>query len=222
MNDSSERPGTWFRIVLSRLGTLTLLKAAGTMAFMGLFFWGYFAVLRAPWSVPFTMPLTWLDAQIPFSPHAYPFYISLWVYVSLPPALLSHLRALLVFGGWMAAMCVFCLAFFLFFPTTVPAFSVPWEAYPQMAVIRGLDASGNACPSLHVASAIFAAFWLHRLVGTCRLPRFMLFLNLAQCLLIIWSTLAIRQHVVWDVLAGTLVGVLFALLSLRQVRDSGL
>jgi membrane-associated phospholipid phosphatase len=36
------------------------------------------------------------------------------------------------------------------------------------------------------------------------------------CLAILWSTMATRQHVFLDVLAGVLVGALFAILSLRQ------
>lgn len=206
-----------------RICVLAPVKALGTMAFMALFFWGYFGVLRHPLSPPVTMPLLPLDDWIPFTPSAYPVYVSLWVYVSLPPALLGNLRALLLFCAWMAALCVFCLGIFWCFPTLVPIAAIDWSAYPQMAVIKNLDAAGNACPSLHVASAVFAAFWLDRLFRQIGAPALLRYLNVLECMLILWSTVAIRQHVVLDVVGGFVVGLLFARLSLYSVsRRTGL
>ena len=40
------------------------------------------------------MPVIWLDRLIGFQPQALPIYLSMWVYVSLPPALLSTRREL--------------------------------------------------------------------------------------------------------------------------------
>lgn len=193
------------------------LKALGTMAFMALFFWAYFAVLRNPLSTPTVMPLIGLDAWIPFSPQAFPVYASLWVYVSLPPAFFRDFRALALYGLWIAGLCLFCLALFWLFPTTVPVFSVDWEAHPELAVLRGLDLAGNACPSLHVATAVFSAFWLDRFFQRFQAPMFVRGLSALHCLLILWSTVAVRQHVVLDVFAGIAVGAIFSWLSLRHV-----
>ncbi|MGB7501129.1 MAG: phosphoesterase, partial [Azonexus sp.] len=62
------------------------LKAFGTTGFMVLFFWGYFGVMQNPLFTPTVMPLTIIDEWIPFTPVAFGFYVSLWLYVSLPPA----------------------------------------------------------------------------------------------------------------------------------------
>jgi len=208
----------WYRQAAQRFVILWPLKALGTMAGLALFFWGYFAVLHQPLGVPTLMPLTALDRWLPFSAAAFPVYASLWVYVSLPPALLVNLRQLLLFGAWMAALCAFCLGIFWVFPTAVPAAGIDWTLYPQMAVIKDMDAGGNACPSLHVASAVFAAAWLERLWRALAAPWLLRALNVAHCLAILWSTLATRQHVVLDVAAGLLVGLAFALPALRQVE----
>jgi hypothetical protein len=184
---------------------------------MGLFFLAYFAVLRNPLDTPATMPLTVLDAWIGFTPRAYPFYVSLWVYVSLPAAFFGNLRALLGFAAWIAGLCLFCLGVFWIFPTAVPAFDIDWSAHPELAVLKGLDATGNACPSLHVATAVFAAFWLDRFWRLFGAPAGLRWLSAAQCWLIVWSTVAIRQHVVLDAFAGIAVGVVFAVLSFRHV-----
>lgn len=213
---------SWPRRIAGRLVYLWPLKAFGTMGFMVLFFWGYFAVLHNPQTPPLVMPSTWLDTWIGFSPSAFPAYVSLWVYVSLAPALFGNLRALLNFGVWIAWMCAFCLAIFWWFPTSTPPASIDWSAYPGFALIKGMDAAGNAFPSLHVASAVFTALWLNRLFAEVEAPRLLAWLSMLHCAVIIWSTIATRQHVVLDAIGGVVVGTVFAALSFRQARgDAG-
>lgn len=185
---------------------------------MALFFWGYFGVLRYPLFATTVMPLIAIDQWIAFTPLAFPAYVSLWFYASLPPALMNSWRALLWYGIWIAALCLTCLAIFWLFPTSVPPANIDWAQYPEMAIIKGLDAGGNAFPSLHVASAVFSGLWIARQLKAVAAPLPMQWLNAAQGLAIVWSTLATRQHVALDVLAGVVMGLLFALLSLRQIR----
>ena len=210
----------WTRQIVSRFLYLVPLKALGTAAFMVLFFWAYFGILRSPLFPPSVMPLTGLDAWIPVTALAFPVYISLWVYVSLPAALLKEFRPLILFGLWMAAMCLFCLAIFWLFPTSIPPAGIDWRLYPEMAIIKDVDAGGNACPSLHVGAAVFAAIWLDRVfraMGVAPVWRGLIWLH---CLAILWSTVATRQHVVLDVLAGTVVGALFGGFGLRHAVRS--
>lgn len=192
------------------------VKAIGTMAFIAIFFWCYFAVLRNPSGAATTMPLTAIDHWIRFTPAAFPAYASLWVYVSLPPAFLTNWTTLLRFGLWIAALCLFCLGIFWLFPTIVPAFDADLTQYPEIALLKTVDANGNACPSLHVATALFTAIWLERVLRVTAAPSILRWINALLCALILWSTLATRQHVFLDVLAGGLVGSLFAALSLRH------
>lgn len=209
----------WHVQIGRRIVTLAPLKAVGTSIFMALFFSGYFAVMGGgPLFSSTVMPLTVVDAWIPFFPGAFSAYVSLWVYVSLPPALMASFRTLIFYGFWVGALCLFCLGIFWLVPTEVPAADIDWQLYPDMALIKGLDAGGNACPSLHVASAVFSACWLQRVLSNVGAPRLLCWLNWGQCLLIMWSTVAIRQHVVLDVLAGVLVGLVFAALSLAHMQ----
>ncbi len=208
----------WWRQLLCRACLLMWLKALGTMAFMGLFFWAYFSVLAHPLRPAWVMPQLALDQWVAFTPLAFPVYASLWIYVSLPPAFLGNLRALLCFGGWMATLCLSGLAIFWLLPTAVPPAGLDWSAYPQMALIKNIDGGGNACPSLHVASAVFAALWLGRVLWQVRAPLWLRGANWLLALAIVWSTLATRQHVLLDVIAGLLLGLLFAFGSLRQLQ----
>ncbi len=207
----------WPLRLWQRFVVLWPLKAVGTMGFMALFFWAYFAVLRQPLHAAVVMPATWLDQWIAFTPAAFPVYAALWVYVSLPPAFLGGLRSLLWFGVWITALCLFCLGIFWLWPTAVPVAGIDWSVYPELAMIKSVDAGGNACPSLHVASSVFSALWLDRIARSIAAPRWLRAASALFCLAILWSTIATRQHVVLDVLAGLITGLAFALPSLRHV-----
>lgn len=216
MNSVDSSP--WYVQALVRIRTLFFLKAIGTTVFMYLFFRGYFAILNYPLTPPATMPLTPVDHWIPFTTAALPAYVSLWVYVSLPAALATDFKALVRIGFWWAVMCLFCLGVFWLWPTAVPQLPAEVMQYPEMALLRGVDPGGNACPSLHVASAVFAAFWLNRIWLAIGAPSAVRWLSVLHCIVILWSTVAIGQHVVLDVLAGLVVGIVFAPLSLRETR----
>jgi len=191
------------------------------MLFIGLFFGGYFYVLKAPAYATTIMPFTFLDHFISFQPWAMSVYVSLWVYVSLPPALLATRRELYGYAMAMAGTCLAALTVFLFWPTAVPAANIDWARYPDVEFLKNIDASGNAFPSLHVATAIFSGIWLHHLLRRFGAPQWILIFNWVWCIGIIYSTLATRQHVAVDVLAGLVLGVSAAYLSLRHRGDAG-
>ena len=133
---------------------------------------------------------------------------------------MPNLRTLIVQGLWTAALCSFCLLLFWVFPTQTPVQDIDWSQHPQLAFMKSVDAAGNACPSLHVASAVYAAFWLNRILVQIGAPALLRWLSVMQCAVIVWSTMAIRQHVFLDVVAGALVGAVFAWLSLRGVPQN--
>jgi membrane-associated phospholipid phosphatase len=211
----------WYRHVAAVMTRHVLLKSIGTTLFIGLFFVAYLFLLKEPVYPATVMPITLLDRLIGFQPLALPLYVSLWVYVSLPPALLATRRELVGYGLAMAATCLAGLIVFYFWPTVVPAADIDWVQYPDVAFLKTMDASGNACPSLHVATAVFSGIWLHHLLRRFGVPQWLLLINWVWCFGIVYSTLATRQHVAVDVLAGLVLGALAAYLSLRHRVDAG-
>jgi len=205
----------WRAEMAERIVSRLLLKVVGVSAFIGLFFQGYFHTLRNPVYPVTTMPVTPLDAWIAFVPWAIVPYLSLWFYVGIAPGLLLRWRDLLLYGAWATALCVGGLLIFHFWPTEVPARAPETASLPGFALLAGVDGAGNACPSLHVATAVFTATWVERLLRTVGVPGVLRALNLAWLLAIAWSTVAVRQHVVLDVVAGLAWGLLFAALSHR-------
>ena len=211
----NNRTTPWYRQIAAVIPRHIALKSVGTMLFIGLFFGAYFYLLKDPAYPTTVMPLTLLDHLIGFQPQSLPLYISLWLYVSLPPALLATKRELYGYGLSMAVTCTAALIIFYFCPTAVPAAHINWALYPDMNSLKNMDDSGNACPSLHVATAVFSGFWLHYLLRRFDAPLWLLAFNLTWCIGILYSTLATRQHVALDVLAGIALGMSSAYLSLR-------
>lgn len=187
-------------------------KAVGISAFMVVFFIAYFQVLRNPVGPAFVMPLTALDRAIPFQPSWLAAYVSLWLYVGLPPGFFLRLRTLVVYSLCIGTLCLTGLAIFLFWPTVVPPpdYGIDLAHHPAFAILQGVDATGNACPSLHVATAVFSAIWLHHGLARLGARAPVLAASWLWCGLILYSTVAIRQHVVLDIVAGAALGAAFA------------
>ncbi|MET0333098.1 MAG: phosphatase PAP2 family protein [Rhizobacter sp.] len=209
------RPADWAGELAARARLLFWLKTVGITAFVWIFFIGYFWVLRHPAHSVTLMPLTALDRFIAFQPLALWPYLTLWLYVGFAPALTPSFRHLVVYGLWATALCVTGLVIFYVWPTAVPPPPADAILHPGFALLQGVDAPGNACPSMHVAVAVFSAICLERLLHGIGAPAWLRLLNAAWCLAIAYSTLATKQHVALDALAGTLLGCTFALLSLR-------
>jgi membrane-associated phospholipid phosphatase len=208
----------WFHPVGVRLLTWWPAKMIGTTFGMAAFFVVYFWLLRHPLHVPAPVPLTVVDRLVGFCPAALPLYLSLWIYVSLAPALLVDRRELVSYGLAAIGLSVIGLGIFFLWPTAVPPPDVDWSQHPSFAWLKSVDAVGNACPSLHVAFAVFTAVWLDRLgrqMGEGCLVRA---LNWLWCLGILYSTIATRQHVSLDVLAGAALGTAVAVVHLRLLR----
>jgi hypothetical protein len=215
--DDPDVGASWRSDAWRRIRFCLLLKATGITAFMWLFFLAYFQLLRHPVRPVLVMPLTPLDRWIPFQPAAFAAYVSLWLYVGIPPGLMLSLCEAAVYGLWMGALCLAGLGFFYLVPTAVPTYGAGAGGAhgAAIALLQGVDAAGNACPSLHVATAAFTAIWVHHLLGVMRAPVPLRALNWIWLALIVHSTLAIKQHVVIDVLAGTGLAAAFAWPSLR-------
>lgn len=205
----------WAAELALRVRRYLLLKIVGVSAVTWLFFIGYFHLLRNPAFEVLQMPLTPLDHLIPFQPHWLVAYLSLWFYVGIAPGLMMSLRALIGYGLWVGALCVSGLAAFYFWPNEVPLRTMDVTDFPGFAMLQGVDAAGNACPSMHVAVAMFSAIWLDALLRSIGTPVLMRIANALWFAAIAYSTLAIKQHVVLDVLAGGLLGLAFAWPSLR-------
>lgn len=202
-----------------RAGFRPVLKTVLITAGITVFMLGYFFLLHHPTGDVFEMPVTAVDRYVPFQPAWLTVYVTLWGYVSLAPGLQRDLRGIGHYAGWAGAMCFVALMCFAFLPTRMLHDASETGGFPGYAFLRGVDKAGNTCPSMHVAAAIFTALRLDAIFRYARTPRFWRVVNAVWCAAIVWSTMAIRQHVFCDVVAGALLGVAFAVASLRYAPD---
>lgn len=188
-----------------RIAALWLVKMIGTTLGISGFFFLYFWVMHNPPSEPTVMPLTPLDHWVGVSDDAMLLYGSLWFYISLAPALAKDKAELWACARDAAIMAAVGLVVFWLFPTTVPVFPVDWAQYPALQFLKATDVGGNAFPSLHVAFAVLTAVLLGRQLRSVKAPAWTHAVNVLWSLGIVYSTLATRQHVLIDVLGGTLL-----------------
>lgn len=212
---TAERDVGWRAELWLRFWRHLPLKLVGVTAFTWVFFLGYFYTLRSPAYPVFEMPQTALDRLIPFQPQALAAYVSLWVYLGVAPGLMLTLKEIIIYGIWTAALCVTGLLLFYFWPTAVPPRQLDVSGLPGFALLQGADAAGNACPSLHVATAVYTSIWIARLLRIVTAPWPLRALNLGWVLAITYSTVAIQQHVVLDALAGAALGTGFAVVAMH-------
>jgi membrane-associated phospholipid phosphatase len=210
-------PG-WFAGAAARMRVLWIPKMAGTVGGMTAFFVVYFWLLNHSRSPVTTVPRIFVDRLVGFSPSAVALYVSLWVYVPLAPALLTTGRELRAYLAAAAAMSLVGFGIFVLWPTTIPKPEFDPALYPSMAYLKTVDASGNAFPSLHVAFAVFTVLWLGRVLHETRAGMALGILNWVWCIGIVYSTLAIRQHVALDAFAGIILGAAVAALHMGLLR----
>jgi membrane-associated phospholipid phosphatase len=195
------------RLLFQRMTPHSLLKTIGISAFITVFFVGYFRLLNFPLYPVTIVPLTPWDRIIPFTPWLLIVYVSLWIYVPLAPVLLPTKKELYALGWEAGGVALVGLGIFLFWPSMIPPLPIDWAKHPGFEFLKAIDASGNACPSLHVAFAVFTAIRVHETFTEVGVSRRFHVANWMWCAAIAYSTLAIKQHVIVDVVAGAVLGV---------------
>ncbi|HVZ66415.1 MAG TPA: phosphatase PAP2 family protein [Opitutaceae bacterium] len=194
------------------------LKLGSILLFGAVFFAGYFLLLKFPVFPVRLMPVTALDRMIPFQPGALALYVSLWAYVPLVPGLMGKESEIARFYRTAGGMCLVGFAVFLFCPTAVPPLEAGRAVPGMFERLKEVDGSGNACPSLHVAFAVFCALLLGRELRAAGVRGKVQLANWAWCVGIVYSTLATKQHVALDALAGAALGMAGAFIHLRTGR----
>jgi membrane-associated phospholipid phosphatase len=190
----------------------------GTTAIMTGFFVVYFWLLNHSRLPVTTVPRIFVDRMIAFRPGALPLYVSLWVYVPLAPSLLRYTRDMKMYVATVLALSAIGFGVFILWPTAVPKPDVDAALMKSIAYLKAIDASGNAFPSLHVAFALYTALLFDRLLREMRSGLLLLWTNWLWCIGIIYSTIAIRQHVALDALAGIILGGLVGFVLVRGMQ----
>ena len=207
----------WLAALWKRSITLFPLKLIGnTIATLG-FFPLYFWIMKNAGQA-WVLPLTPVDRLIAFWPWLLPVYLSLWGYIALPVLLAGDMRELTGFSLGCAAMTLLALLVFWFMPTAIPNFVVETTPGTSLQFLKMVDSAGNAFPSLHVSFSVFSCVVLARQLRAAGAPLWLRALNVAWAVGIVYSTMAVRQHVLIDVLGGFALGVAFGVATRRRAE----
>jgi membrane-associated phospholipid phosphatase len=200
--------------------TLPLIPANKKIKYLsvGALFFFIFYLSAASWGLPraYLIGFNWMDQQIPFLPWTIWFYIS--QYLILPFSFIwvqeeenfSHM-----YYSMLAAIFFSCSIFF-FYPTRILrpetldssiVDTVRWLLYK-------VDAPTNCFPSLHVAFACLSSIYVmreHKFIGV---------ISWIWSILIIISTMTLKQHYVIDVIGGIIVAFVSYLLTLALIKGN--
>jgi membrane-associated phospholipid phosphatase len=160
------------------------------------------------------MTPTAFDRMIPFQPEPWSWiYLSYYALSGGLPWLLPDRDSIRRYMVCVAVMVIVSFSAFLFLPTRVVRPAELGDGF-AMNLIVGLDGTMNACPSLHAAFIVSMGGLAWRVFGTA-IPCWLLAFCAVWFAAILYSTIAIRQHYVVDLVAGSLTGWLAHWLSWR-------
>ena len=152
-----------------------------------------------------TVPPTALDHLIPFSPGSVWLYLSIYLLMPIGPFLMHHRNQLLRYASGVILIATIAATIFLFWPTAIARPAVPYPSATYRLLIT-IDQPFHAIPSLHAAFAIYSALCgtlVLRELDSRQLWPIALWLWAA---LILLATLTTKQHMVVDIVAGSVLG----------------
>jgi hypothetical protein len=160
----------------------------------------YFSLQRWQLFPPRAPFVTALDAAIPFAPEWAPAYLSVCLLVPLFPLLATRRADVWRYLRGIAALCLPCFAFFLLVPMPGPR-PEGVDVGGAYGWLVGVDATWNSFPSLHAGLVLYSFLYGRRAVGRDLTPERRHVVGALSAFwgaLILWGTLATKQHWIAD------------------------
>lgn len=184
------------------------LKLALSLA-LAVFFCVPYFLLQAALVFPVrTLPLTWMDRAVPFSPGWVWVYQSVYLLMATVPWLAAGRDTLLRYARgfvWLSSVAFVC---FFLVPVAGPR-PVEIPTSGMFAVLVWYDGPLNSFPSLHCGLAVYTVLLAAEISRDSLPPRWrqvLLGILASWLLFICYATLATKQHYAVDVAPGLLLG----------------
>ena len=161
-----------------------------------------------------TVPATKIDHAVPFRPGWALVYVLFYPLVVLGGVFQTRAAALMRFAIALLLAASVAYVIFLAFPTTVPRPArAAGEEYAIYNLLVRIDRPRNALPSLHAALALITGLGLEQSLRSPPVPHVLIRMLMrvwmwSAIVLILYSTIATRQHVLLDLIAGLGLGAL--------------
>lgn len=193
------------RLGWHRFTTLWTLKLGAT-AVVSVIFWScYLFLSRNSITKVHELPMTVLDRFAGYHPSPWAWiYESVFLLTGIAPWLIISREQLRRYLTGFALLSFASFTVFAIFPVASPR-PAEVEASSFLLFITQIDGPLNAFPSLHAGCLIFNLALIHRLFGQQLHPLIAVALWIWAAL-ILFATLATKQHYAVDLLAGGLLG----------------
>lgn len=165
----------------------------------------YIMLQRIHFFEPTEMPLSFLDRAVPFIPSAVWIYFSIYALMPIGPFLMNNREHIFRYSFGVVAISAFAAFIFFFWPTICLRPSAP-AADPLYRALISIDRPSHAFPSLHAAFAVFSCLCVVEVGRGLGWNRSRQIGFIMWTALILIATLATRQHVLVDVVAGSILG----------------
>jgi membrane-associated phospholipid phosphatase len=191
--------------VAMRLRSQWPLKLCLLLALNLLIYGPYLYLQRHQFFPATTVQPTALDRSLPYWGQSVWIYLSIYLLMPVGPFLMNRRNQLWCYAAGVILIGVVADIVFVFWPTVCPRpdISEPTAAYK---ILVAIDRPFHAMPSLHAAFAVYSALCgnlVVRALGGRKRWRVALGIWAA---LILYATLATKQHVFADILAGSVLG----------------
>jgi membrane-associated phospholipid phosphatase len=169
-----------------------------------------------PLFTPHEIYLFNFEKEIPFMDWTIWFYISDYLYIATVFTLLSNKDNMNKIFYSQIGMLIFAMIIFFILPVTYPRPEVEYTGISgwMVGLVHSADTPGNSCPSIHVGMTFLAGF------GFIKEQKGLFSLFMFWALLISISTLTLKQHYLFDVIAGFIMAILFYFLAQKFIKKA--
>ena len=180
------------------------IKLLLTATLNALFWTGYAFLSRHTFFPVHSLPVMWLDAAVKFQPVWGWIYLTEFGVTGTVPWLIVSTPELRRYVIGLLFLSLTSFLIFLVFPVASPRPPVLPVEGPVAMIVR-LDGTYNAFPSLHAGFLVYTLALGLRLFGRRLHPLVVAGIGIWTAL-ILYATLATKQHYVLDLLAGGMIG----------------
>lgn len=220
-DSTTRRRGSFLARLPARLAAHWRLKAALAVAIGILFTTAYLLIGHFPIAIGRYLTLTWIDRAIGFHPHAWVWiYQSVYVPMNVIPWLAERRGDVWRYVDGFALVTIVSFAVFIVWPIHAPKPQVE-DPLGMYWLLQQYDAPYNSLPSLHAALLVYTLAFGRRILGD-EAPRGLKSICVAWAGLILYATLATKEHYAVDIVAGIALGLAAHRWAWRGRRRGGL
>ncbi|HWB61796.1 MAG TPA: phosphatase PAP2 family protein [Chthoniobacteraceae bacterium] len=190
--------------IAGRLRALWPLKLALTIALYPLLYAPYLFLQQHHYFPATTLQAGKWELLIPFQPQAVWIYFSNFLLMGVGPYLMNQRGQILRYVGGLLLITFVANVIFLFWPT-VNVRPDPAGANTVYRLLIVTDKPYHSFPSLHAAFAVYSALSGGLAVRDFAASRAWRAVLWIWALLVLYSTIATRQHVLVDIAAGSVL-----------------